>query len=67
MADPSYQVVRDDAGGYVVRIIRSGALPQTAAGFDTEAEAQGWIAQDRRFHTSDDVFLPLADSRPAKH
>jgi hypothetical protein len=48
MAGANYRIVRLEDGGFVVEIVRPGALPQTADGFATEAEASGWIAQDKR-------------------
>ena len=39
------------------------ALPQTAAGFATEAAAQGWIAQDQRLRTAADPFGTPAGRR----
>ena len=48
MADSTYRIVRQPDDTFAVEIKRIGALPQTAAGFETEAAAQGWIARDRR-------------------
>ena len=41
---------------YAVELIRRGALPQLAAGFATEAEANRWIAQDKRLSASAEPF-----------
>jgi hypothetical protein len=40
-----------------------GALRQTAAGFATEAAAQGWIAQDERLRLAADPFSTPAGRR----
>jgi hypothetical protein len=56
MADTSYRIVQRDDGSFAVEIVRFGALPQTAAGFATEAAAKGWIAQDERLRSAADPF-----------
>ncbi|HEX3575051.1 MAG TPA: hypothetical protein VHU42_10665 [Rhodopila sp.] len=56
MADISYQIVHRDDDSFAVEIVRFGALPQTAAGFATEAAAQGWIDQDQRLRAAADPF-----------
>jgi hypothetical protein len=48
MVETSYRIVQCEDGGFVIEVVRFGALPQTAAGFATEAAARGWIAQDKR-------------------
>ncbi len=63
MADTSYRIVRREDDSFAVEIIRVGALPQTAAGFPTEAAAQGWIAQDQRLRSSADPFSTSAGRR----
>jgi hypothetical protein len=63
MADASYRIVHRQDDDFVVEIVRVGALPQTAAGFKTEAAAQGWIAQDRRLHGPAAPFDTLAARR----
>jgi len=53
MADADCRVIQRADDGFAVEVTRTGALPQTAAGFATEAEADAWIAQDntrRRDH-----------------
>jgi hypothetical protein len=52
MVETSYRIVQCEDGGFAIEVIRFGALPQTAAGFATEADAQGWIAQDKRLWES---------------
>ncbi|WP_158926823.1 hypothetical protein [Acidisphaera sp. S103] len=61
MADTTYRIVRREDDSFAVEIKRFGALPQTAAGFATEAAAKGWIAQDERLRS--DSFGPPA-ARP---
>jgi hypothetical protein len=63
MADTSYRIVRRDDDSFAVEIVRVGALPQTAAGFATEAAAKGWIAQDQRLRSAVDPFGTPAGRR----
>ena len=49
MADTTYRIVGSEDDGFAVEIARSGMLPQTAAGFATEAEASDWIARTSDF------------------
>jgi len=63
MPETSYQIVHREDDTFAVEIVRAGALPQTAAGFATEAAAQGWIAQDQRLHASEDPFATAANRR----
>ncbi|GAC1427065.1 MAG: hypothetical protein NVSMB6_27270 [Burkholderiaceae bacterium] len=63
MADTLYQIVHRDDDSFAVEIVRVGALPQTAAGFATEAAAQGWIAQDQRLRNAADPFGTPAGRR----
>jgi len=56
MADVNYRVTRRDDESFSVEVTRVGALPQMAAGFATEAEAEAWIAQDKRFWEAADPF-----------
>ena len=62
MAEAAYRIVRREDDSFAVEIVRLGALPQTAAGFATEAEAQSWIAQDRRLWNAADPFVSPAGS-----
>ncbi len=63
MADTSYRIVRRDDNSFAVEIVRVGSLPQTAAGFETEAAAKGWIAQDERLRAAADPFGTPAGRR----
>jgi hypothetical protein len=63
MADTTYRIVHREDDSFAVEIVRIGALPQTAAGFATEAAAQGWIAQDQRLRSAADPFSTLAGRR----
>ena len=56
MADANYRVIRRGDDGFAVEVTRTGSLPQTAAGFATEAEADAWIAQDKRLWDAADPF-----------
>jgi hypothetical protein len=63
MPDTIYKIVQREDGGFAVEILRVGALPQTAAGFATEALAKGWIAQDERLRSTSDPFPTSANRR----
>jgi hypothetical protein len=63
MPDTIYRIVQRDDESFAVEIDRVGALPQTAAGFATEALAQGWIAQDQRLNSTEDTFSTPAGRR----
>jgi hypothetical protein len=63
MADTSYRIVHREDDSFAVEILRVGALPQTAAGFATEAAAKGWIAQDERLRSAADPFGASAARR----
>lgn len=56
MTDAKYRVIQRDDDSFAVEVIRTGALPQTAAGFATEAEANAWVAQDKRLWDAADPF-----------
>lgn len=56
MTDETYRIVQRPDDSYAVEVARTGVLPQTAAGFATEAEARGWVAQDKRLWDSADPF-----------
>lgn len=63
MADADYRVIQRADDGFAVEVTRTGALPQTAAGFATEAEADAWIAQDKRLWEAADPFRTPAYRR----
>lgn len=56
MADAKYRVIQRDDDSFAVEVTRTGALTQTAAGFASEAEADAWIAQDKRLWEAADPF-----------
>ena len=60
MPDSTYRIVRRDDESFAVEVTRSGQLPQTAVGFATEAEAAGWVAQDKRLWDAADPFRTAA-------
>ena len=62
MADANYRVIHQE-DGFAVEVTRIGALPQLAAGFATEAEADAWIAQDKRLWDAADPFRTPAGRR----
>lgn len=63
MADANYRVIQRDDYSFAVEVMRTGALPQTATGFATEAEADAWIAQDKRLWETFDPFRTPAHRR----
>ena len=63
MADANYRLIHREDESFAVEIIRSGVLPQTAAGFATEAEATDWIAQDKRLWSAADPFRTSASRK----
>jgi hypothetical protein len=56
MVDANYHVIQRDDDSFIVEVTRTGAFPQIAAGFATEAEADAWIAQDKRLWEAADPF-----------
>ncbi len=56
MVDAHYSVIRRDDDSFAVKVTRPGALPQMAVGFATEADADAWIAQDKRLWRAADPF-----------
>jgi hypothetical protein len=63
VTDATYRVIHQKDNSFAVEIIRPGLLPQLAAGFATEAEADGWIAQDKRLWDAADPFRTPASRR----
>ena len=63
MADTTYRIIQREDGSFAVEIVRIGALPQTAAGFPTEAAAKGWIAQDERLRGVASPLVTAAGKR----
>jgi len=63
MPETTYRLVHREDDSFVVDIVRRGALPQTAAGFATEAEARAWIAQDMRLREAADPFRTQASRK----
>jgi hypothetical protein len=63
MADAIYRVIHREDDSFSVEITRSGVLPQTAVGFATEAEANDWVAQDKRLWQAADPFRTPAGRR----
>ncbi len=63
MADANYRVIQRDEDSFAVEMTRTGALPQIAAGFASEAEADAWIAQDKRLCAAADPFRTPAFRR----
>jgi hypothetical protein len=60
MTNTSYQVIRQPDGGFQVKLTKPGDLPRTAVGFATLAEANAWVARDRRLARIPDPSIPSA-------
>jgi hypothetical protein len=56
MTDANYRVIRREDDSFAVEVTKSGSLPQLTVGFATEAEADAWIAQDKRLRQAADPF-----------
>jgi hypothetical protein len=56
MVETTYRILQREDDGFAVVVVRTGVLPQTAIGFATESEAEGWIAQDKRLWEAADPF-----------
>jgi hypothetical protein len=56
MAETTYRILHREDDSFAVEVVRAGVLPQTAIGFASESEAQGWIAQDKRLWDAGDLF-----------
>ena len=63
MDDEIYHVIRREDGHFAVEVTRSGNLPQLAGGFASEADADAWIAQDKRLWDAADPFRSPAYRR----
>ena len=63
MADANYRLIQRDDDSFTVEVTRTGALPQIATGFATEAEADAWIVQDKRLWEAGDPFRTPAHRR----
>jgi hypothetical protein len=56
MSDRTFRVVHCDDNSFAVEELQSRLPPRTVATFVTEAEAIGWIEQDRRLRDAADPF-----------
>ncbi len=63
MTEANYRVIQRDDDSFTVEVTRAGALPQFAACFATEAEANAWIVQDKRLWEAADPFRGPAHRR----
>jgi hypothetical protein len=57
MTDTTYQIFQDRQT-YKVRITRLGNFRQEADGFGSRADAESWIAQDKRIATIEEQKEP---------
>lgn len=60
MAETTYRILRREDNSFTVEVVRTGVLPQTAIGFASESDAEGWIAQDKRLWDAADPFRTQA-------
>ena len=63
MVTASYQVIRQSDGSFQVKLNKPGELPRTAVGFATLAEANDWVARDRRLSAAPEPWVPSAHRR----
>jgi hypothetical protein len=63
MSDTTYQVVRQTDGSFQVKLTKPGDLPRVAAGFGTLADANAWVARDRRLARIPEPWVPNAHRR----
>jgi hypothetical protein len=57
MIDTAYQII-ENGDAYRVRITRLGSLVQEADGFVSLADAESWVAEDRRIAIMDERKEP---------
>jgi hypothetical protein len=63
MPNSSYQVIRQSDGSFQVKLNKPGELPRTAVGFASLAEANAWVARDRRLSAAPDPWVSSAHRR----
>ena len=63
MTDAKYRVIQRDDDSFAVEVIRTGALPQTAAGIETQAQEKEWVTQDKSLTHAADPFRTRAYRR----
>jgi len=59
MTQAAYRIIQT-ALGFKVEINRPGEIIQFADCFETEADANAWIEQDKRLSGLDDLQTPIA-------
>ncbi len=52
----------DPSAGYEVKVVGDTGGRHTMLGFDTKAEAEAWVAQDRRLNETQDPQQKAAES-----
>ena len=55
---PTYTVIPQADQTFQVAIVGGDGARQTMLGFETQAEAEAWIARDRRQSAADDLWMP---------
>ena len=63
MSDTTYQLIRQTDGSFQVKLSKPGDLPRVAAGFATLADANAWVARDRRLSRIPEPWIPSAHRR----
>ncbi len=66
MSDTTYQVIRHTDGSFQVKLSKPGDLPRVAAGFATLADANAWVARDRRLARIPEPWMPTAHRRQGR-
>ncbi|WP_428487741.1 hypothetical protein [Rhodopila sp.] len=61
MTDTAYEILQD-GDVYKIRITRLGSFIQAAGGFSSRADAESWIAQDRRIAVIAEKKEPMASA-----
>jgi hypothetical protein len=51
---PAYTLIPRPDGGYDIQIVGADGAHQTMLGFRTEADANAWIAEDKRLAAIED-------------
>lgn len=60
MTGTSYKVILQADQAFRIELVRAGTLPYAARGFLTSAQAQDWIAMDRRMARAPSQWLRFA-------
>jgi hypothetical protein len=67
MTGISYNVVPQADHSFRIELVQAGTLPYAAGGFLTPAQAQDWIARDRRMVRAPGQWLRFASRYVGEH